>query len=479
MRALVLIHRWCGIIGCLLFAAWFASGIVMMYVRLPELRPEERLARKPRVDFSNARMTPAQLVDALKGDLLQLRLTMTAGRPAYRVLTRGRWYTVMADSGRRPAAFTSEQALASAAVFAPERAQTLRYEARLTEPDQWTLQSRPFLPLHRIALGDPDGTVVYVSDLTGEPEMKTTARERRWAYAGPIIHWLYFTPLRRHAAAWSQTIIWLSIAGFVMAVSGLVWGVFVARQSPYTGLMKWHHYAGLIFGATTCTFIFSGLLSMDPWDWHPSTVSTRTQREGVAGGSVRLDLLSLDALRRSVDALASETDVKELEVIQFQRQVYLKSADRMVNVLAPERGTIRRFDNTPMIIAARAAMPGVAVQDITQLTSYDSYYYDRGGALPLPVFRVRFADAPRTWLYLDPSSGAIVRKEERLSRVNRWIYHGLHSLDFPFLYTRRPLWDIVLIVLSVGGLASAVTSMLPAWRRLRRLGRPATAPFAR
>ena len=79
------------------------------------------------------------------------------------------------------------------------------------------------------------------------------------------------------------------------------------------------------------------------------------------------------------------------------------------------------------------------------------------------------ADPPRTWLYLDPARGAIVRKEERLSRVNRWLYHGFHSLDFPFLYWRRPLWDVVMIVLSVGGLTSALTSMLPAWRRLRRL----------
>jgi len=116
-------------------------------------------------------------------------------------------------------------------------------------------------------------------------------------------------------------------------------------------------------------------------------------------------------------------------------------------------------------------MPGVAVQDYVQLTSYDSYYYDRDGTLPLPVYRVRFADPRGTWLYLDPSRGAIVRKEERLSRANRWLYHGLHSLDFPFLYWRRPLWDVVMIVLCVGGLASAVTSVLPALRRLRRLGR--------
>src|SRR5262249_7489171 len=338
------------------------------------------------------------------------------------------------------------------------------------EPDQWTLQSRAFLPLHRIGLGDAEDTIVYVSDLTGEPEMKTTARERRWAYVGPVLHWLYFTPLRRHSSAWAQTIIWLSIAGVVMCLSGLAWGVSVARRSPYSGLMKWHHYAGLIFGATTCTFIFSGLLSMDPWDWHPSTASTREQREAVAGGSVRLEALSIEQLRQSVEVIAAEADAKELELIQFQRQLYLKSADRLVPALTPQRGTIRHFDGSPVLAAAHAAMPGVAVQDYVQLTSYDSYYYDRAGALPLPVYRVRFTDPRGTWLYLDPSRGAIVRKEERLSRVNRWLYHGLHSLDFPFLYWRRPIWDAVLVALCLGGLASAVTSVLPA---LRRVPRPA------
>src|SRR6476646_2335114 len=89
--------------------------------------------------------------------------------------------------------------------------------------------------------------------------------------------------------------------------------------------------------------------------------------------------------------------------------------------------------------------------------------------MQLPVLRVRFADPPRTWLYLDPRRGEIVRREARLSRVNRWLYHGLHSLDFPFLYARRPLWDVVMIALSLGGLASAFTSILPAWRRVRRI----------
>ena len=90
------------------------------------------------------------------------------------------------------------------------------------------------------------------------------------------------------------------------------------------------------------------------------------------------------------------------------------------------------------------------------------------GQLPLPVLRVRFADADGTWLYLDPYRGTIARKERRSTRVYRWVYHGFHSLDFPWLYHRRPLWDVVVIVLSLGGLFVSVSSAPAAWRRLQR-----------
>ena len=58
-----------------------------------------------------------------------------------------------------------------------------------------------------------------------------------------------------------------------------------------------------------------------------------------------------------------------------------------------------------------------------------------------------------------------MQKEERRSRLERWLYDGLHSLDFPFLYYQRPLWDAVLILLSIGGIVSTVTIAAPVWRR--------------
>ena len=48
----------------------------------------------------------------------------------------------------------------------------------------------------------------------------------------------------------------------------------------------------------------------------------------------------------------------------------------------------------------------------------------------------------------------------RGARWNRWLYHGLHSLDFPFLRYSRPLWDIVVIVLHMKAFDD-----VPSWQR--------------
>jgi hypothetical protein len=48
------------------------------------------------------------------------------------------------------------------------------------------------------------------------------------------------------------------------------------------------------------------------------------------------------------------------------------------------------------------------------------------------------------------------------------LYNGLHSLDFPWLYNYRPLWDIVVITLMLGGTALCVTSLVMTYRVLAR-----------
>lgn len=288
-RILIYTHRWLGILGSLLFLAWFVSGIVMMYAGIPSLTPEERFERLSPVDLSTARLSPASAARRHVVSPDGVRIAMLGGRPVYRFAERGRLTTVFADDGRRLWGLTADDAMTAVARWVPEYAARLQYEGRLHEADQWTLQSQQFMPLHKIGLGDAADTFLYVSDQTGEPVMKTTRTTRRVAYVGAVLHWLYFTPIRRHGALWVQTVIRLSIIGCVLCLSGLTWGVWRwspgrryrlprrRSQTPYAGLMRWHHYTGLIFGLTTFTWTLSGALSMDPWDWHPPNFPTSAQ----------------------------------------------------------------------------------------------------------------------------------------------------------------------------------------------------------
>ena len=232
---------------------------------------------------------------------------------------------------------------------------------------------------------------------------------------------------------------------------------------------------------------------MEPWNWHSGTTPTRVQRDAVTGGSFRLGPLQGSQLRAGLAAIRDAFEPKELEVLQFRGEVYLWARDplagpdaatrlpttlaslstqaedqRMVSVDHPELGAFPRFDADVIEGVAAAAMPGSAIVEASWLRRYDAYYYGRNPGPRLPVLRVRYDDPDDTWLYFDPYRGAIARKEERLTRLNRWLYHGLHSLDFPFLYARRPLWDVVVILLSCGGLLVSITSLSQGWRRLRR-----------
>ena len=66
------------------------------------------------------------------------------------------------------------------------------------------------------------------------------------------------------------------------------------------------------------------------------------------------------------------------------------------------------------------------------------------------------------------TTARIVRTVNRYGRLDRWLFNGLHSLDFAFWYDRRPLWDIGLIALSLGGLASSGIGLWVGAGRIRR-----------
>jgi hypothetical protein len=475
---LVACHRWLGIALGALFVLWFASGLVLMWRGMPELDRAERLATLPVLDLATARVDPEPAAAAARVEAEDLTVGMLGARPVYRLHARGVVTTVFADTGEVLHGLDRAAALETARRFRPKHAGDLRYDGRLERPDQWTLQSRALLPAHRVALGDPEGSVVYVSDRTGEVALVTTRASRRWGYAGAVVHWVYFTPLRRHGALWLETLIWLSVAGLLLCASGLAWGAWAwlrRSRSPYGGWLRWHHLAGLLFGVLTLAWTLSGLLSLDPWGWHPGTRPTPSQRATVRGGELGLDGFGVARLRDALRELEAEVAPRELEAGRFRGEPFLLArsagdARRRFVVWLDGRQSASAAVPTRarLVAAAEAAMPGHRVRAADRLERYDAYYYDRAGRLPLPVLRVRFADPADTALYLDALTGAPVHREQRLTRWNRWLYHGLHSWDHPALLARPRLRETSMVLCLLGGLVASASAAVPGCRRLAR-----------
>jgi hypothetical protein len=156
---------------------------------------------------------------------------------------------------------------------------------------------------------------------------------------------------------------------------------------------------------------------------------------------------------------------KELELLMFNGNPYYlgRESAGVVRLIRARGGSSECISQVPFVdieAASRRATANADVIDAVVLNTYDSYYYDRKHQKPLPVVRLRMGDTRRTWLYINPQTASIQERYTERSRLNRWLYNGLHSLDFPFLYYHRPIWDITVIALSVGGLVLSVTGII-------------------
>jgi hypothetical protein len=466
---------------------------------------------------------------------------MYDGRPVYRLTKNsiGNWSAVYADTGEVLPRMDHEKAMKWMKQFAPEYAATMTYDAYLASPDEFTRipTLAGYLPLHRIAMHDPAGTEYYISERSNEIIQKTDRRGRILAISGYVLHNLFFF---RQRTWWTPLLDFIAWAAMLMALTGIVLGIWrvalkprfrhkgVLSFTPYSGWMKWHHYAGLVFGLLSISWILSGMIPISTFPvpgWSqvskrvesngegfvmgtpsisPGSTMTKEMSHAITGGPLNLQPVRMDNLRKAIEQIRKRFAPKELELIQFRGQpwflAYQPPTTReeaghwrtnnainsvnlpqdnphvFVSVRHPENGLMASFSKEVMEQASREAMPKVAVIDSEWLTEYDSYYhqtttsFELGRHKPayvLPVLRVRYNDENQTWLYFTPSLAQMVKFDKR-DRANRWLYYGLHVMDWPGLFNRRPLWDIVTIALLGCLLTMGLTSFLPAFRRLER-----------
>ncbi len=499
IRGLVFLHRWLGVALCLLFLLWFPSGIVMMYWDYPDITAADRLERAPALEASTIRLSPLEAASrAGLESPRQVRLATFDGRPVYRFGPGPGDAIVYADTGDEQIDVSRAMVDRIASAWsgqAPGAATVLRVD----EVDQWTLQIRiaDVAPLWKYSW--PDGQQVYVSQASGEVLQYTTTASRWGAYLGAIPHWLYFTPLRKHGRQWSRVVVWSSAAGALAALLGLVVGVwryspakryrYLGRPTslPYRGQKRWHAALGLLFGLGALTWAFSGLLSMEPFPLESGGPPGAGRRsvgivQALRGATAALPAFEAKPPRQALAALGAFR-AKQLELTSFAGEpVYLATiAPGDTRVVPIDGAPLAGFDPDRIIAVLSSAAASAGGVDISVLERYDRYYLDRHRQRPLPVILAELHDGDRTRYYIDPKTARVVQTYSARGWMRRWLYHGLHSLDFPWLYDHRPLWDIVVMTFMVGETALVVTSLVLAWRVLGRKlsGRPADrAPAA-
>ncbi|MCY3554661.1 MAG: PepSY domain-containing protein [Gemmatimonadetes bacterium] len=299
--------------------------------------------------------------------------------------------------------------------------------------------------------------------------------------------------------------------------------------TPYRGTLKLHHVLGLIFLVPLTTFLLSGLLSMNPWgvfdDDIPFGDRLAAYRDTPTVGALAayLDTPTIGALNVGatqvgagsigtfhVDAVSSGTthvgalavgaatvrghlagvvfpspglglempsgrglkfppETRELvwQWLGGSPYAYAVTGDGRRQLLtSSEQGSIE----VSVLAQIKRGMAGHRTVSIERLTDYDLYYYSHHQRWrPLPVLRVRFDDANATWYHIDLTTGELINQLTETGRTKRWLYNGLHSLDFGFLIDNRPVWDVVVIVLCSAGFLFSSTAVIVSWRRLLRI----------
>jgi hypothetical protein len=482
-QTLIFVHRWLGVVLCLLFLLWFPSGFVMMYWDYPSVTPADRLAHLAALDPATIKFSPVEAAAKAEVDATgSARLTTFAGRPIYRFGGRGESAVVYADTGEEQIEVTQNDVARIAQMWSGQSVKAARVEA-VEQSDQWTLQNRvrDLQPLWKFSW--PDGRQLYVSEANGDVIQYTTTASRVGAYFGAIPHWLYFPPLRRNGLTWSRVVIWSSGIATVSSILGVVIGVWMYSPSkryrhhgspasiPYSGWKRWHTIIGLIVGIGAVTWAFSGMLSMEPFPERDDRGARRSQQTIAQALRSRapLDKFAVKDPRAALAQLAG-LPVKDLELTAFAGEpAYFATIAPGDTRIVPVNGEpLRELDSQRIRdIVTRVTRPlGGATVDV--ISQYDRYYLDRHRAAPLPVVRVQMNDTGGSRYYIDPKSARIVGGYSSSGFMDRWLYHGLHSMNFPWLYNYRPAWDIVVIGFMLGGTALALTSLVLAWQVLGR-----------
>jgi hypothetical protein len=469
MRVLTWLHRWWGVLFCLLFAMWFGSGIVMHFVPFPA-RSADRYAALSPIDPVAVLHHPGEAI--AKSGIAAVSRVALVGRsdgPIYLISGPSSGVLALRANDLGDGKIGSERvALQIGTAYARSRGldASRAHTAAPIALDQWTVSGEfdSDRPLYRVALDDRDGTDLYVASTTGDVVLVTTQKARALNYFGSIAHWLYPTALRQHRTAWSTLMWWLSLVATIGASLGVVIGVLsLSRRAapPYRGLQAWHHRLGLVFAPFILGWIFSGFLSMDD-----GRLPNGPRNDALSlAGAPPWERVQADEVSRVFAASNLLDEPREIEWFALAGNIYRSERadleEQRLALVVPEMNAVpapRAFLRADEIDAAAKQLGG----DCGHASAVDDF---KPTLSDTPVFRIICGDI---WYEIDGSTGALLSRLDPAHRTYRWLFTRLHRLDFPVLRSHPVLRTFVVVALCLCGLAFSLSGVVLAWWRLRK-----------
>jgi hypothetical protein len=458
-------HRLFGFFLSLLFFMWCASGFVMMYKEFPSVSKKEYVAVRDYLKVDTSKLASINNWEYKYLDsCAEMSMYQILDKTLIKIIdNNGKVLCLDAHTGNAIAPI-NENELDTLMVDYFGNETSIKKVTLIKELDQWIPRTKflPYMPIYKVLLNDKEQTTCYISSKSGEIIQKLTFEDKVWAWLGPIPHWIYFKTLRINTDAWRYVVISLSSLGVILALLGIVLGINrtrISRQknktiTPYKKKwFRWHHYLGFTFGVFIFTWILSGLFSMNPFKWASEDTLNESEASIWKGGSYS-HFNSDNSLKIAISKLIEKHHSKEIKFTLYNAQPYLVSynhANTVKYIQLNDNGSIINAANMSTIKSMILKLkPNTTIMASDILNDYDDYYYNKHRTLPLPIYRFKLKDNQCTWYYVNPQTLNVVKKMQTDNKVERWLYNGLHSFDFPILFFKRPLWDVVVAILLLG-----------------------------
>jgi hypothetical protein len=474
-RWLTWFHRWAGVVLCLLFAVWFASGAVLHFVGFPSLPVGEQRGGSEAIDMAHVLIDPSGALARvpLASDL---RLLSVAGRPVYVAQQpTGTWVSVTGDTGVVLPQFSAAVARTVAERFS--RAAAVSVSGPMAY-DQWIVHQHfdPYRPFYRVRMNDAAGTELYVSARTGEVLQRTRLVERVWNWSGAVIHWIYFTPLRKSYWAWNQVVWWISLVALLSSAVGAWLGVFrwasnraAGRKglSPFRGWMRWHHIIGLFASVIVVSWMLSGWLSMDHGRLFSRGEMTEEQIQQLRGMSLGAvtNAVTFESMRKVVPA--SELTFNAVAGRAFLTAYGPIGRDaRILFLNQPPTPIVPSLPDSLLLSGVDHLWPG-QVHAISVPDAYDDLYR-HAESMPGNAEAFEVIGNPALRIYIDRYSGRFLTVMDSSRRSYAWIYYALHTFQFPGLIEHPDIRTVLVLALLALGFTASATGVVLSVKRLRR-----------